>query len=58
MKLSVRSAIRPVSIHELMRGDQRWHRVVIGPFSSKAEGEAARQRLVSSGLNPQWVVTH
>ena len=54
----MRSAIRPVSIHELMRGDQRWHRVVIGPFSSKAEGEAARQRLVSSGLNPQWVVTH
>lgn len=54
----MRTALRPVSIHELLRGEQRWHRVVVGPFSSKAEGESARQSLVSNGLNPQWVITH
>lgn len=50
------AAIRPVAIHELLRGDERWHRVVVGPFSSQAEGEAARQRLVASGVNPQWII--
>lgn len=53
----MRTAIRPVSIHALLRGEQRWHRVVVGPFGSRADGEAARQQLIASGLNPQWVVT-